>query len=54
MFKAIIYEGIKVIEGIVVGSFSVHEWDCKAEYVIRKLENKASTSNLYPLTETSL
>jgi hypothetical protein len=48
MFQAIIHEGIKVIEGLVVGSFGVHEWDCKAEYVIRKLENKTSTSNLSP------
>jgi len=29
MFQAIIHEGIKVIERLVVCGFSVHEWDCK-------------------------
>jgi hypothetical protein len=30
MFKAIIHEGIKIIERFVVGNFDVHAWDCKA------------------------
>jgi len=37
MFKAIIYERIKVIEGFVVLLFNVHVRDCKAEFGIRKL-----------------
>jgi hypothetical protein len=37
MFEAIIYEGIKVIEGFIVCSFYVHECDCKTDLGIGKL-----------------
>jgi hypothetical protein len=41
MFKAIIHEGIEVIEGLVVGSFGVHEWDCKSYSINRKSKKEA-------------
>jgi hypothetical protein len=37
MFQAIIYEGIQVVKGVVVGGFDIHERHCKAEFGIRKL-----------------
>ena len=48
MFQAIIYERIEVIEGFVVSGFYIHAWDCKAEFGIRKLENKTPNLTLPP------